>query len=174
LRSIDFQGLKRVSKTDVQDKIATQRIQVREGDPVSLGELQRVKTLIEELYKEKGYRFAQARYTIDDLGPNEKRVVFSVDEGNRVRIADLSFEGNTVFADARLRLAMKKTKETSFISRLSKHDIYNPATLQEDLDKVRDLYRGAGYKNVVLGEPKVEVKAEHPDAVLARQNRRMY
>ncbi|HXU47254.1 MAG TPA: outer membrane protein assembly factor BamA [Thermoanaerobaculia bacterium] len=174
LRSIDFQGLKRVSKTDVQDKIATQRIQVREGDPVSLGELQRVKTLIEELYKEKGYRFAQARYTIDDLGPNEKRVVFSVDEGNRVRIADLSFEGNTVFADARLRLAMKKTKETSFVSRLSKHDIYNPATLQEDLDKVRDLYRGAGYKNVVLGEPKVEVKAEHPDAVLARQNRRMY
>src|SRR6185295_19272314 len=131
-------------------------------------------TLIEELYKEKGYRFAQARYTIDDLGPNEKRVVFSVDEGNRVRIADLSFEGNTVFADARLRLAMKKTKETSFVSRLSKHDIYNPATLQEDLDKVRDLYRGAGYKNVVLGEPKVEVKAEHPDAVLARQNRRMY
>ncbi|HXU34688.1 MAG TPA: outer membrane protein assembly factor BamA [Thermoanaerobaculia bacterium] len=174
LRSIDFQGLKRVSKTDVQDKIATQRIQVRENDPVSLGELQRVKTLIEELYKEKGYRFAQARYTIDDVGPNEKRVTFSVDEGNRVRIADLVFEGNTVFNDLRLRLVMKKTKETNLLSRLSKHDIYNPATLQEDLDKVRDLYRGAGYKNVVLGEPKIEVKAKHPDAPTAKQKREMY
>ncbi|MEP7011037.1 MAG: outer membrane protein assembly factor BamA [Acidobacteriota bacterium] len=174
LRSIDFQGLKRVSKTDVQDKIATQRIQVRENDPVSLGELQRVKTLIEELYKEKGYRFAQARYTIDDVGPNEKRVTFSVDEGNRVRIADLNFEGNTVFNDLRLRLVMKKTKQTNLISRLSKHDIYSPATLQEDLDKVRDLYRGDGYKNVVLGEPKIEVKAKHPNAPTAKQKRQMY
>ncbi len=174
LRSIDFQGLKRVSKTDVQDKIATQRIQVRENDPVSLGELQRVKTLIEELYKEKGYRFAQARYTIDDIGPNEKRVTFTVDEGNRVRIADLAFEGNTVFNDLRLRLSMKKTKETSLISRFSKHDIYSPATLQEDLDKVRDLYRGAGYKNVVLGEPKIEVKAKRPNAPDAKQKRQMY
>ena len=174
LRSIDFQGLKRVSKTDVQDKIATQRIEVRENDPVSLGELQRVKTLIEEMYKEKGYRFAQARYTIEDVGPNEKRVTFSVDEGNRVRIADLAFEGNTVFNDLRLRLVMKKTKETNLISKISKHDIYNPATLQEDLDKVRDLYRGAGYKNVVLGEPKIEVKAKNPNAAPAQQKRQMY
>ncbi len=175
LRSIDFQGLKRVSKTDVQDKIATQRIQVRENDPVSLGELQRVKTLIEELYKEKGYRFAQARYTIEDVGPNEKKVTFSVDEGNRVRIADIAFEGNTVFNDLRLRLAMKKTKQTSLISRFSKHDIYSPATLQEDLDKVRDLYRGAGYKNVVLGEPKIEVKAKRPnETTTAKQKRQMY
>ncbi len=174
LRSIDFQGLKRVSKTDVQDKIATQRIQVRENDPVSLGELQRVKTLIEQLYQEKGYRFAQARYTIEEVGPNEKRVTFSVDEGNRVRIADLGFEGNTVYNDLRLRLVMKKTKETNLISRVSKHDIYNPATLQEDLDKVRDLYRAAGYKNIVLGEPKIEVRAKRPSEPAAKQKRQMY
>ena len=87
----------------MQDKIATQRIRVHEGEPLSLGELQRVKALIEELYGEKGYRFAHAQYTVEDLGPNEKRVVFTVDEGDRVRIADIEFEGNTVFTDARLR-----------------------------------------------------------------------
>ncbi|HXO30632.1 MAG TPA: POTRA domain-containing protein, partial [Thermoanaerobaculia bacterium] len=31
LRSIDYEGLKRLSKTDIQDKIATQRIKVHEG-----------------------------------------------------------------------------------------------------------------------------------------------
>ncbi len=58
LRSIEYEGLKRISKTDLQDKLTTQRVRVREGEPLSLGELQRVKTLIEEMYAEKGYRFA--------------------------------------------------------------------------------------------------------------------
>jgi outer membrane protein insertion porin family len=175
LRSIDFQGLKRVSRTDIQDKIASQHIRAREGDPMSLGELQRIKGLIEELYKDKGYRFAQANYTVEDVGPNEKRVVFSVDEGDRVRIADIDFEGNEVFSDLRLRLVMKKTKESGLLTRMLKKDVYNPGSLQEDLDKVRDLYRGAGYKNVVLGEPKVEVRAERPNAASAKdQKRRMF
>jgi outer membrane protein insertion porin family len=175
LRSIDYQGLKRISKTDLQDKLTTQRIRVHEGEPLSLGELQRVKGLIEEMYGEKGYRFATAQYTVEDVGPNEKKVVFSVDEGDRVRISDIEFEGNTVFSDARLRLVMKNTKESAFISRLSKKDLYDPAKLQEDLDKVRDLYRGAGYKNVVIGDPKVDVRAvsNRPNAP-ADQKRRMF
>src|SRR4029078_7964270 len=95
----------------------------------------------EEMYGEKGYRFATAQYTVEDTGPNEKKVVFKVDEGDRVRISDIEFEGNTVFSDSRLRLAMKNTKESAFISRISKKDLYDPAKLQEDLDNVRDLYR---------------------------------
>jgi outer membrane protein insertion porin family len=175
LRSIEYEGLKRISKTDLQDKMTTQRVRVHEGEPLSLGELQRVKTLIEEMYGEKGYRFATAQYTVEDVGPNEKKVVFTVDEGNRVRISDIDFEGNTVFSDLRLRLSMKKTKETGLITRLSKKDIYDPAKLQEDLDKVRDIYRGAGYKNVVIGDPKVEVRALNPGAAEPKnQKRRMF
>ncbi len=175
LRSIDYEGLKRISKTDIQDKLSGQRIRAREGEPMSLGELQRVKTLIEEMYAEKGYRFAQARYTVEDVGPNEKRVVFSVDEGNRVRIADIQFEGNETFSDMRLQLAMKKVKESGLITRLMKKDIYDPAKLQEDLDKVRDVYRASGYKNAVIGEPRVEVRALKPDAASVKdQKRRMF
>jgi outer membrane protein insertion porin family len=175
LRSIDYQGTKRISKTDIQDKIVTQHIRVREGEPLSLGELQRLKALIEDLYREKGYRFAQARFAVEDIANNEKKVVFTVDEGDRVRIEDIAFEGNDVFPNYRLRLAMRKTKETGLISRFTKKDIYDPVKLQEDLDKVRDVYRGAGYKNVVIGDPKIEVRALHPKAAqVADQKRRMF
>jgi outer membrane protein insertion porin family len=175
LKSIDYDQLKRISKTDLQDKMTTQRIRVREGEPLSLGELQRVKTLIEQLYAEKGYRFANAQYSITDVGPNEKKIIFTVDEGNRVRISDIKFEGNTVFSDLRLRFAMKKTKESNLITKISKKDIYDPAKLQEDLDKVRDLYKSVGYKNVVIGDPKVDVRAMNPTAPKIKdQNRRMF
>jgi len=175
LRSIEYEGLKRISKTDLQDKLTTQRIRIREGEPLSLGELQRVKTVIQDMYGEKGYRFATAQYAVQDIGPNEKKVVFTVDEGNRVRISDIGFEGNTVFNDLRLRWSMKQTKETGPITRFSKKDIYDPAKLQGDLDKIRELYRGSGYKNVVIGDPKVEVRALKPDAVDTKdQKRRMF
>ncbi|HEV2852284.1 MAG TPA: outer membrane protein assembly factor BamA [Thermoanaerobaculia bacterium] len=175
LRSIEYEGLKRISKTDLQDKLTTQRVHVREGEPLSLGELQRVKTVIQDMYAEKGYRFATAQYSVTDLGPNEKKVVFTVDEGNRVRISDINFEGNTVFNDLRLRWSMKKTKETGLVTRFNKKDIYDPAKLQEDLDKVRELYKGAGYKNVVIGDPKVEVRALNPNAASpGDQKRRMF
>ncbi|MFP5285479.1 MAG: outer membrane protein assembly factor BamA, partial [Thermoanaerobaculia bacterium] len=157
LRSIDYGGVKRISRTDLQDRMSSRRIRTREGEPLSLGDLQRIKALIEEMYGEKGYRFADARYTVEDVGPNEKKVAFTVDEGNRVRISDIQFEGNRVYNDLRLRLTMKKTKESGPISRIAKKDIYDPARLQEDLDKLRDLYRAAGYKNVVIGDPRIEV-----------------
>lgn len=174
LRSIDYQGLKRISKTDLQDKLTTQRIRLREGEPLSLGELQRVKALIEEMYSEKGYRFALAQYKVEDLENNEKKVVFKVDEGNQVRIHEIRFEGNTVFPDIRLRTAMKKTKVTAFVTRLTKKDIYDPAKLQEDLDKVRDLYRGAGYKNAVVGAPKIEVRTLDTGYVNKDEQRQMF
>src|SRR5215218_9975244 len=157
VRSIDYKGLKRIATTDLQDKMSSRRIRVREGEPLSLGDLQRIKTLIEEMYGEKGYRFATAQYVVEDVGPNEKKVAFTVDEGNRVRISDIAFEGNKVYNDLRLRLTMKKTKESGLITRIAKKDIYDPAKLQEDLDKLRDLYRASGYKNAVIGDPRIEL-----------------
>jgi outer membrane protein insertion porin family len=175
LRSVTYEGLKRISKTDIQDKLSTQRIRVREGEPMSLGELQRVKALIEEMYGDKGYRFAQARYNVEDVGPNEKKVVFTVDEGNRVRIEDIEFEGNSVYADIHLRWLMRNTRQSGPITRILKKDIYDPAKLQEDLDRIRKLYKGAGYKNVVIGDPRVEVKALRPNAASIKdQKRRMF
>lgn len=176
LRSISYEGLKRVSKTDIQDKLATERIRLREGEPMSLGELERVNAIIEQLYADKGYRFAEARYNVEDAGgANEKRVTFTVDEGDRVRISEIEFEGNSVFNDVSLQWQMKNTRQSGPVTRILKKDIYDPAKLQEDLDNIRKLYRGAGYKNVVIGEPQLQVRAANPEAASAKdQKRRLF
>lgn len=166
LRSVDYVGLKKVSQSDVRDRIVTERIGVREGGPVNKGELNRLIAAIEAVYRDKGYRFAEASWTLEPVvgGANEVRAIYTIDEGDRVRIADIDFEGNTVYSDLRLRLKMKKTKESGLITRVLKKDIYNPGTIEEDLDRVRDLYREAGYKNVLIGDPEVAVRALRPNA----------
>ncbi len=172
LRSVEYVGLKRVSRSDIADRIARDNVRVREGDPLNLGELNRLKALIEDLYKEKGYRLAEAVYQLETVSGTERRATYTIDEGDKIRISEIDFEGNTVFSDRLLKLSMRKTKESGPIARVFKKDVYKPATLEEDLEKVRKRYKKAGYKNVVIGDPKAEVKATRPDATDPDKQRR--
>ncbi|MBZ0089396.1 MAG: outer membrane protein assembly factor BamA, partial [Thermoanaerobaculia bacterium] len=160
LRSIDYQGLKRLSRTDINERVAKDQIDVREGDPLDLGELRRLEAAIEEMYRDKGYRFAEAVYSLEEAGPNERRVLFAIDEAEKVRIGDIDFRGNDVVGDMRLKWTMRKTKETNLLWRTLKKDIYNPATVQEDLKKVKDLYRSIGYKDVIVEDPVLETEGK--------------
>jgi outer membrane protein insertion porin family len=174
LQSIEYQDMKRVSRSDVTDKILSENINVLEQSPLSIGELNRVKKVIEELYREKGYRFAEATYQLEEVQPNRYAVTFHVDEGTRVRIAEVEFTGNKVFGELRLQWMMKGTKETNLITRLFKKDIYNPAKVEEDLENIRDAYHRKGYKNVAVGDPEIEIKSKRPNAeTLEKQKRRM-
>ncbi|MDI9630181.1 MAG: POTRA domain-containing protein, partial [Acidobacteriota bacterium] len=75
LRGIDYEGLKKVSRTDVTERIAKEQIDVREGSAASLGEIARLAAAIEELYREKGYRFAEVHTRLDEVSPNERRLI---------------------------------------------------------------------------------------------------
>lgn len=174
LMSIDYVGMKRVNRSDINEQIDRERIAAYESQPLSLGEMQRLKLAIEDLYKEKGFRFAEVSFTLEDVGPGQKRAIFTIDEGNKVKIGDIQFDGNTVFGDWKLRRQMKKTKESGLITRFSKKDIYNPANLDEDLGAVREIYRKVGYKDVLIAEPEISVDAKRPDApTIAEQKRRL-
>ena len=172
LRSIEYEGLKKLKRADISDKIAEDRIRVREGDALNMGELYRLKAAIEDLYAEKGFRLAEARFSIETVSATDRRVFFNVDEGDKVRVEDVDFEGNTVFKDRRLRWSMKETKKSNFVTKLMKKDLYSPVKLDEDLDKIRGLYKKAGYKNIVLGEPKVEVLPTKPNAPTPKKQKR--
>jgi outer membrane protein insertion porin family len=164
LTSIDYRGLKKLNRADIADYIDRQRIRLYENSPLNVGELARLQSAIEELYAERGYRFADVSVELEKVSPSERRVLVNVDEGNKVKIGKVLFEGNEVFSPGKLRRQMKKTKKTNLITRLRKRDIYNPATVEEDLENIRELYRNEGYKNVQLAEPQIVVVEKNPDA----------
>ena len=172
LVSVDYVGMKRVNRSDILEQADRERIEVYENQPLQFGELRRLKLAIEDLYKEKGYRFAEVSYSLEELSKGQRRAIFTIDEGDKVKIGDIDFDGNTVFGDLRLRLSMRKTKESGLLSRITKKDIYNPAKIEEDLDKVRDLYRRAGYKDVLIGRPELDVKAKKPNAATIEDQKR--
>ena len=158
LTDIEYKGLKRISESDIEQEISREQIRVLEGDSLDLGELYRLGAVIERLYEQKGYRLAEVYYTLTEVRAGEREATFTIDEGNKVKIEDINFDGNTVISDSGLRRAMDKTKEGGMVSSVLKKDVYNAATLEADLDLVSELYRRKGYKNVVLGEPELEIR----------------
>ncbi len=164
LTSLDYDGLKKLKRSDIGDMTDRERISVYEGLPLDLGELARLEQAIKKLYEERGFRFAGIHVEVQDAGPGEKRVLVTVDEGGRVKIGQVDFEGNEVFSAGKLRRQMEKTKKSNLLTRIRKRDVFNSATVEEDLDKVKDLYRRFGYKDVEVGEPELEVIERKPNA----------
>ena len=164
LTSLDYDGLKKLKRSDIGDMTDRERISVYESSPLDLGEVARLEQAIKKLYEERGYRFAGIHVEVQDAGLGEKRVLITVDEGGRVKIGRVDFEGNEVFSTGKLRRQMEKTKKSNLLTRIRKRDVFNSATVEEDLDKVKGLYRRFGYKDVEVGEPELEVIERKPNA----------
>ena len=155
--SIDYQGLQRLRVADITERLARNRIRVVEGEPLRRGELLRLEAAVEELYRERGFQLVEAVTATEILPQGRAAVVVTVNEGDRLRIGEVVFEGNTVFSDARLRRAHKESRPSGLVSRVLGKDKFDRAGLARDLERVRDVYRRAGYKDATLGEPRVEV-----------------
>jgi outer membrane protein insertion porin family len=158
--SLEYRGLQRVRAPEIAQRLADERITVTEGSLLGRGELLRLEAAIEALYRERGFDLVDALAATEQRAGGRAAVVITVDEGQRLRVGEIRFEGNTVFADSRLRRAHKETRAGGWLRRLRGGGNFDRAALARDLERVRDVYRRAGYKDASLGEPRVELGGE--------------
>jgi outer membrane protein insertion porin family len=160
----EFKGNKKLATSTLKEKLDTAGISLRRNVPLRTSELSRIRRTLLEEYAKEGYLSATVEPVVEPVGPNAVKVTFVVDEGAKVRIGEIRFEGNQVFSDARLRRAMKKIKERSLLRPWGKKIIWNKENWGEDSENLKKLYLNHGYKDVVIGEPRVELVAKNPEA----------
>lgn len=115
---------------------------------------------IKEYYLKKGYSDVKIDYeVVRDRVRGTARVRVTVDEGKKVKIADIEFEGNAHFKDGKLRKEMK-TKKWWWFSFLTGGGKLNEEEFAKDLDKVRVLYKNAGFLDITIEEK--DIKFEYP------------
>ncbi len=158
--SIEYRGLQRLREKEIADRLAEEGIRVAVGDPLSRAALRRLERAVEGLYRERGFQLVDAVSATEEAEDGRVAVVITVDEGDRLRVGDLAFEGNTAFSDARLRRAHDESRPGGWVTRVRGRDRFDRAALARDLDRVRDVYLRAGYKDAALGEPRIEVTEE--------------
>jgi outer membrane protein insertion porin family len=159
-----FSGNKKLSSSTIREKLDTENVSLRRNVPLRMAEIQRMKQAILDVYAKEGYASATVDPVISESGPNERKVTFNIDEGIKIKIGVIRFEGNKVFSDARLRRALKKLKEKSLFHMWGKKLIWSKETWGEDSENLKKFYMNHGYKDIVVGEPKVELIARNPAA----------
>ncbi|HYO62348.1 MAG TPA: outer membrane protein assembly factor BamA [Pyrinomonadaceae bacterium] len=157
IRDIQFEGMKAVTEADVLKEFRERRVGVSKEsvfDPVKAKNAQRV---IKDMLAARGYPNASVELRQDEVSATSTAISFVVEQGERVRVVDIQFEGNQVFSDGDLRGQMQYVKEAGLISRFKGQDILDTRKLEADLQgNVRFYMRSKGYLQASVGEPRVE------------------
>jgi outer membrane protein insertion porin family len=116
---------------------------------------------IEGLYRAEGYYQAKVRQRIEPLQQGAVSVTFEVEEGEKLRLTDIRFTGNEALSTDELKKNLK-TKEWHFYSYatqyLDKSGTYSEPVFLQDMRGVEQQYTNAGYLQVELSEPRIEVE----------------
>src|SRR6185295_4015161 len=156
IRDIQFEGLKSVTESDVLKTFRERRVGVSKEsilDPVKLKNAERV---LKELLSAKGHPNAVVSGTIEAVSQTSSAITFVVNEGARVRVAEIQFEGSHVFKSGALREHMKYVKEAGLMTRFKEQDILDRQKLEYDLHQVDTYMKSKGYLQARHGEPKIE------------------
>jgi len=151
VRNVKFEG---------NEEIGTERLQgvvtLKVPDIYDPYEVQKSIVAIKAEYVKDGYYAAEITSDSQVNDDNEALVTFRVAEGKLVRIKELRFEGNTIFDAGELRAAMD-TREKWMFSWLTGRGNYDEALLEQDLERISDLYFNRGYIRVKVRKPVISL-----------------
>lgn len=157
-----FEGNKKVSTSTIREKLETANVSLKRNVPLRTSEVQRLRQAIIEVYAKEGYASAVVNPVVSETGANQRKVTFQIDEGAKIKIGKIEFQGNKVYSDATLRRALKKIKQKSLFHMFGKKIIWSKENWGEDSENLKKFYMNHGYKDIVVGEPKVDLIARNP------------
>ena len=134
IRSIDF-----VNNKAFKDKALLKRVDFEVGDYLDPILADAYRRTLAEFYRKKGFPFAEV--TLDSEQLEQGRVVYTFDEGQKVKIASVNFRGNDSIKTSALKNAIKtKTAKWFFWPAYYVEEV--PA---EDVARLENIYHERGF-----------------------------
>ncbi len=134
-------------------KIKTKRLEattgLKIGSPFDISANQESVHRIKQLYVERGYRFAEVKLLKGD-GPDDRQVIFEINEGPKVVVSGISFQGNKFVSSGVLKTKLLTKKAPLGLSVLGGK--FDPATVEDDLISLKQYYNGLGFFDVKIEE----------------------
>ncbi len=147
LATVGYTGNKKREDSDLDKKIF-----LRRGEVYSATAVQTQVDSLLYYYREEGFPRAKVESKVDSVaGRNEVNVQFVIDEGEKLRITAVRFEGARAFPTAKLRKALK-TKPKGFFG----GGQFKDEAFPEDRERLEAFYRSHGYRDARVTDIRVE------------------
>ncbi len=151
IRLISFSGNQVFDIEKLQENL-----DIKTGSILNIFKVQSNIQRIETMYKEKNYHNVKVTYSIKTLDNNQGDLEFVIDEGEKIKIKEIRFEGNSAFPSKKLKGVMK-TDEKGFWSWLTSSGELKREDLNQDVELLSSFYHNNGYIQARVGEPIVEL-----------------
>ena len=155
VETVEFVGNQKFKAKDLHEDV-----ELAPGSPLDRFAVNRGRDNIERRYKEAGYYYVAV--TVDEEAlKTERRVVYEIVEGPRVRVRKILFEGNDSYPARRLKKEVK-TKTYIWIFRTGEFD---EERAQRDAADLRNFYRNEGYLDAEASY-RLETSEDRRDLIL--------
>lgn len=147
ISDVIYHGVKKSERKDLEEKLSFQK-----GMQVTPNMIDRAKILIKKHFDEKGFKNAEINI-LEREDPANKDQVFvdvNIDKKAKVKVHQITIEGNEVLSDKKLKRVMKKTNEKGKLVNLFRAKKFIDERYEEDKQKIIEKYNELGYRDAQI------------------------
>jgi outer membrane protein insertion porin family len=154
VKEISISGNENIDSDKIKDILT-----LTTGSTLDLPLVHENRQRIQQLYRAEGYYLANVESKLEPVSEAATAVQFVVDEGEKLKLREIAFNGNEFFDAGELTSGFQ-TKRWRFWSYLTswfdRSGTYSEPLFLQDLRSVEKKYTDAGFLQVELGEPIVK------------------
>jgi outer membrane protein insertion porin family len=149
IRDIKYEGAKSVSTSDILDRFKERKVGLTVESMYDPNVVNHAAVVLKELLAEHGHQFATVTPELRRIPPSSLEVVFTVVEGPKIKVGEITILGNKAFTRRDVVRAMKNLHPIGIPHSIFFEELFpvtfDAAKLEEDKERVRDAYQKEGY-----------------------------
>ena len=154
ISSLSYSGIDELDDDDV-----TEVVGIKENSILNPARVNEAAAAIMTLYKSKGYYNTTVTPNISYPTPETAAIRFVIEEGEKIYIKEIGFEGNSSFDSDDLEDVIE-TSTKGFLSWLTESGLLNRDLLEQDSARIVAFYNNNGYLEAKVGEPIITQEEE--------------
>ena len=147
IREVKIQGASQVSKEKIESALGIGARTILDRSKVAEG-----VDKVRKLYNEQGYVNAAIDHAVTVESNNQAVITLDINEGNRLLIKRVEFEGNKAFSDSELK-GLIATKEEWIFSFITNRGVLDRDMLTNDVAILSNYYNDNGYVEHKIDDP---------------------
>ncbi len=154
IRSITYSGIDELSEDKVEEVVT-----IKKQSILNPAKINSASEAIQLLYRSKGYYNTKVTPQITYPSEESAEVRFVIDEGKKIFIKEIRFEGNTAFDDDELEDEIE-TDTKGWFSWITESGLMDFDQLNQDAGRILNFYGNHGYLEVKIGDPEITQEEE--------------
>lgn len=162
IREINYVGLKSASESDVLDKFKERKVGLSKESQYDPTRVKKAEVVLKELLASRGRQFATIRTEVRNIPPAAVAVSFIINEGPKVKVGRIKFEGAKKVSTRYLRASMRNLRPIGIPHSIVLENLfartYDASKLSEDTERIRFAYQDKGYFKALVEDPKTKIR----------------